>query len=373
MRYLMKSISSGTRGGKLAASFGFLLVLAAAATGCGGRQQRGGEAEPGITRTFERGPVHLTLHVSRELITTAETLEVTLTGTADEGYALASPPYPTPEPPKDSAADDAKPEAAAEKPVFTLSGDEEAPPSLGQDGRVTRSRVYRLEPFLAGDYTVPPLPVSYWKEGEGGNPKSVLETEPVPITVASVIDPNVEPGFKDIGGPVILNDPVPWVRYAILLVLLAAALGAAYWYKFVRVPPPTPAASPVPPHQRALEALEAIQRAKLVEQGLYKEYYIRVSDVLRRYMEEQFHLRAPERTTEEFLDEIQHNGVLGLQEQLLLREFLRHCDLVKFAKAEPTSEQIRETYATCEQFIIDSEAACRASRMPAEAAPAGEA
>jgi hypothetical protein len=123
-------------------------------------------------------------------------------------------------------------------------------------------------------------------------------------------------------------------------------------------PPPPP---PVPPHVRALEALETIQREKLVEKGMYKEYYIRVSDVLRHYMEEQFQLRAPERTTEEFLAEIQHNAVLGLQEQLLLRAFLRHCDLVKFAKAEPTSEEIRETYQTCEKFIIDSEAAHRAA------------
>ena len=82
----------------------------------------------------------------------------------------------------------------------------------------------------------------------------------------------------------------------------------------------------------------------------------------------------PERTTEEFLSELQHNAVLGLQEQLLLRAFLRHCDLVKFAKAEPTSEEIRETFQTCQKFIIDSEAAHRAAmKAVAQAAAPAEA
>ena len=133
------------------------------------------------------------------------------------------------------------------------------------------------------------------------------------------------------------------------------------------------------PLDKALKSVNSTAKGlqselKLVEKGLYKDYYIRVSDVLRHYMEEEFQLRAPERTTEEFLAELQHNAVLGLQEQLLLRAFLRHCDLVKFAKAEPSSEEIRETFQTCEKFIIDSEAAHRAAKKAAaQAATAVEA
>ena len=340
----------------------FLAVFSVALAGCGGAAEVAPETPKGVEKVIERGPMALTLQTSAETISTAETLSLTLSATLEDGHSVAFPEYPapaTPEAPAPEAAPDTVP------PEFTSAGYEDAAPVLGEDGRVTRSRTYRLDPFLAGSYTIPPLSVGFWKEVEGEDKKSTVETEPVSISVASVIPANAAPGVMDIAGPVSVQDPIPWLTYGILLVLLAIAAGAAYWYKFVRVVPGPPPPLPVPPHVRALEALEAIQREKLVEKGLYKEYYIRVSDVLRHYMEDEFQLRAPERTTEEFLAEIQHNAVLGLQEQLLLRSFLRHCDLVKFAKAEPSSEEIRETFQTCEKFVIDSEAAHRALKAAA--------
>lgn len=353
------------RGPRAAAWCAVACVLIA---GCGSGESggAGGTAprEEGVSAEYARGPVEVVLRASADTITTADTLAVTLEVTAEEGYSVKLPAYPEPE-----EADDP---AGPAEPAFTLAGYEDAAPDLLDDGRVTRRRTFELEPFLAGDYTVPPLAVSFWAEGAEAEAKNLIETEPLPVTVSSVIAPGEDPSPKDIAGPVALREPPPWGLYALIaLIAIAAAIGA-WWYWFRYTPPGPPPAPVVPPHQRALEALESIRRSNLVEQGRYKEYYIRVSGVLRRYMEEQFQLRAPERTTEEFLDDLQHNAVLGLQEQLLLREFLRHCDLVKFARAEPTAEQIRETIETCERFIIDSEAAYRTSRLPSEAVGAGE-
>lgn len=354
-----------------------LALCAMALAGCGAAVEKVPEAPKGVEKVLERGPMKLTLRTSAATLSTAETLGLTLSATVDDGYSVEFPEYPAAakaEAP--TAAPDVTPPAAlAAHPVaapaeFSSTSYEDAAPVLGKDGKVTRSRTYHLEPFLAGEYTIPPLTVSFWKEVEGEDEKSTIDTEPLNVTVTSVLAGNDAQNVKEIAGPVMVQNPVPWVLYSLLLVILALSAGAAWWYKFVRVVPGPPPPPPVPPHVRALEALEAIQREKLVEQGLYKEYYIRVSDVLRHYMEDEFQLRAPERTTEEFLAEIQHNAVLGLQEQLLLRAFLRHCDLVKFAKAEPSPEEIRETFATCEKFIIDSEAAHRASRTAAaNAAP----
>lgn len=338
-----------------------LVTLALA--GCGGAESGAStEAAPGIVKTLERGPMMLKLTTSAESITTAETLTLTLSATLEDGYAVEFPVYP-----------EVKDPAPAEAASFASAGYDDAAPVLGEDGKVTRSRRYQLEPFLDGTYTIPSLSVSFWKEVEGEDQKSTADTEPVAITVSSVITAGNAPELMEIAGPVEVENPVPWGRYALIGLCLAAIGAGAWWYKFVRVVPGPPPAPLIRPHVRALEALEAIQREKLVEKGMYKEYYIRVSDVLRHYMEEQFQLRAPERTTEEFLSELQHNAVLGLQEQLLLRAFLRHCDLVKFAKAEPTSEEIRETYQTCERFIVDSEAAHRAAMKAAQAAITAEA
>jgi hypothetical protein len=351
--------------GTMAAFFPILFSIAL--VGCSGKAENTPDTPKGIKKVLERGPMTLTLRTSAESMSTAETLSLTLSATLEDGYSVEFPDYPEPAEPETPTPETPAPVVP---PEFTSAGYDDAAPVLSEDGKVTRSRTYRLDPFLEGAYTIPPLSVSFWKEVEGDDEKATAETEPVTVTVASVLAPNAQPGVMDIAGPVAVQNPTPWLLYFVLLVLLVAILCALYWYKFIRVVPGPPPPPPVPPHVRALEALQAIEREKLVEKGLYKEYYIRVSDVLRHYMEDEFHLRAPERTTEEFLAEIQHNAVLGLQEQLLLRAFLRHCDLVKFAKAEPSSEEIRETFQTCEKFIIDSEAAHRAAKKAAAQAAA---
>lgn len=348
-----------------------LLLATAALTGCPEGTPSDSVAPAGIEEVIERGPLHLKVSTSAETITTAETLALRLTATVDDGYTVEFPPYP--EENSNLGRGQAPSDPENEQPQFTAANIEDLPPVLGENGRVTRTRIYHLEPFLDGTYPIPPLPVAYWKEVEGEDQRSSASTSPLTISVASVLAPSAPPEVQSIVGPKDVLDPFPWVRWGLILLALILAAAAAWWYKFVRQVPGPPPAPPVPPHLRALEALDALQREQLVEKGEYKTYYIRVSDILRHYMEDQFQLRAPERTTEEFLAEIQHNAVLGLQEQLLLRAFLRHCDLVKFARAEPSSDEIRETFTTCRQFIIDSEAAHRAAQAVATAEPvAGE-
>lgn len=348
-----------------------MLLAVAALTGCPEGAPSDSVAPVGIEEVIERGPLHLKVSTSAETITTAETLALRLTATVDDGYTVEFPPYPEG---NNAAAETTEADPAAEEqPHFSVANIEDLPPVLGEDGHVTRTRIYHLEPFLDGTYPIPPLPVAYWKEVEGEDQKSTAETKAIEISVASVLAPSAPPEVQAIVGPVEVSDPFPWLRWVLILMALILVAAAAWWYKFVRQVPGPPPAPPVPPHLRALEALDTLQREQLVEKGEYKTYYIRVSDILRHYMEDQFQLRAPERTTEEFLAEIQHNAVLGLQEQLLLRAFLRHCDLVKFARAEPSSDEIRETFTTCRQFIIDSEAAHRAAQAVATAEPvAGE-
>ena len=76
-----------------------------------------------------------------------------------------------------------------------------------------------------------------------------------------------------------------------------------------------------------------------------------ISNILRHYIEDRFDLRAPERTTEEFLIELQWSDDLGEPDKNDLGEFLTHCDLVKFAKHKPKTEQIQQTFDLVKNFI----------------------
>ena len=106
-----------------------------------------------------------------------------------------------------------------------------------------------------------------------------------------------------------------------------------------------------PAHELAYARLRALVAESLVEQGRIQEFYERISGILRHYIEDRFDLRAPERTTEEFLTELRYAPTLGSEDKTVLEEFLTHCDLVKFARHDPRTEQIQRTFDLVKDFV----------------------
>lgn len=146
--------------------------------------------------------------------------------------------------------------------------------------------------------------------------------------------------------------PNPWFWAGLLVAALVLALGGWWWWrKRKRDVPASPAEPPIPPHERALARLkEAL--------GLLHEprpFCILTSDTIRVYLEERFHLRAPERTTEEFLDELQTSPNLSFEQKQVLGEFLTGCDLVKFAKAEPRPDELQGIYEAAVRLVEETQ------------------
>ena len=146
--------------------------------------------------------------------------------------------------------------------------------------------------------------------------------------------------------------PSPWTWLWVTLGVLAlAALGWWVWRKWLRkvVIPPLP--PPVPPHVRARRKLE--EALKLLTEP--RLFCIAVSDTLRVYLEERFTFRAPERTTEEFLLELQATNLLTPEQKQALGGFLSRCDLVKFARYEPTEVELGALHAAALRLVNDTE------------------
>jgi hypothetical protein len=108
---------------------------------------------------------------------------------------------------------------------------------------------------------------------------------------------------------------------------------------------------PVPAHVRAKQKLQ--EALALIAQP--KSFCIAVSDTVRLYLEERFNFRAPERTTEEFLRELQDTDLLAAEQKEKLGEFLEGCDLVKFAKYEPGEPELRGLHAAALRLIEETE------------------
>jgi hypothetical protein len=138
-----------------------------------------------------------------------------------------------------------------------------------------------------------------------------------------------------------------WIT-SILALCAVAWLVWRFWRKkaaAIATPPP------VPPHVRARRALEAA----LALLSDPKAFSIAVSGALRSYLEERFNFHAPDRTTEEFLLELQNTNLLTSEQKLSLGDFLANCDLIKFAKYEPTETELRGLHAAALKLVNETE------------------
>ena len=122
---------------------------------------------------------------------------------------------------------------------------------------------------------------------------------------------------------------------------------------------------PVPPHVRARQKLEAA----LLLISDPRAFCIAVSDALRVYLEERFQLRAPERTTEEFLRDLQKTPALNETQKQSLAAFLEQCDLVKFARFEPPESALRDLHESALRLVHETQYDPTVPQLPPEMPP----
>ncbi len=99
------------------------------------------------------------------------------------------------------------------------------------------------------------------------------------------------------------------------------------------------------PEEIAEAALAALLAENLPTRGLVKEFYLRLTGIVRQYVEETTGIRAPEQTTEEFLREIRTSAVFPPERSVRLADFLESADLVKYAGQMPAEGQIDQAIA----------------------------
>lgn len=160
-------------------------------------------------------------------------------------------------------------------------------------------------------------------------------------------------GLRDIKPPMEIPTGWDWLWWTLgglfvlglLLGLVALIIFLVLKNKRAKLPPPIPA------HVRARQNLE--DALKLLSQP--KPFVTAVSDTLRWYLEERFSFHAPERTTEEFLHELKATPLLDAAQKESLSHFLQSCDLVKFAKYEPTEEELRKLHGAAMRLVDETE------------------
>ncbi len=157
--------------------------------------------------------------------------------------------------------------------------------------------------------------------------------------------------IRDIRGPVKITNPWLIVMYVALGIALGLII-AYLIYLFLKRRRQITAVPSLSPYDQALKDLANVR--PLLEAGEDKAFTIAVSDILRAYLENQFSMPAPERTTEEFLTLMTGHKLIKETLSGLLSDFLQQCDLVKFARKPLGRKQMQELFRNAEKFILES-------------------
>lgn len=283
-------------------------------------------------RVWEYGPLRLEFRLSDTRPRVSDQVTVDLTVNSPPGVEVKLPG--TKEIPKD----------------FQISDLRETGPTEQPNGELRSEMRFKFEVLHGGAYEWPALSIRF--RATGDSEWSNADTEPVPVEFRSMLEEgrdSVEP--RPNPGP--LGWPMEWWFWILAIGLLAAVLVGALvtlvaWRRGARPIAPMVRQSP---YRLALDAIARIEAAGYLERGEVDRFYTELSGVIRHYIEGQFGLRAPEQTTEEFLQALMAKPVLLRGHRDALASFLEQCDLVKFARVRPTRQEGQNVLSAARGFV----------------------
>jgi hypothetical protein len=314
--------SNGVNGGKVFVFLAALPLMVPACTDSGGRESF--EIEEVYGRD---AAVQFSVGVSKGSISTAETVVLMLEIRAAEHWNVEFPEIPDP---------------LGQFEVIERMGEDR---HLDRQGNLIARRRYVLEPFLPGRYAIPALEVRF---GTGGDYPFSLSSEELAVEVSSVLPPQLgRQDIEEIAGPLGMRSRrIFWYGSGFGLAAGLAAAGVVLLRRRRSEGQPVGKT----PREAAMQELDALLGLGLVEAGRFRELYEGLSNLVRRYIEGAFGIRARELTTEEFLQQAKSSPALAARREALA-QFLAHCDLVKFARYRPSAEEMRGAVSSCRDFL----------------------
>ncbi|MCK4999995.1 MAG: hypothetical protein KAS23_10680 [Anaerohalosphaera sp.] len=317
-----------------------VISMAAGLIGCKDESGKKDDIVFAVDKEFLRGPLTVHLRIDKSEMSIADTFFLEFEAAIDPAYTVTMP-----------AVDQVLKN-------FGIRDWRDLGQKLDDQGNIVKTYRYRLEPLVSGDFELAPFAFEFTENETDSAVEAkvyTLETTPVEIKVTSLLGEDLaELKIAEIEGVVdIAAKPLSWWLWAIpagvviVIALLVLLLRRKRNVKLIRIFRPA--------HEVAYARIQALIQADLIESGRIKEFYQRISNILRHYIEDRFALRAPEQTTEEFLYALQSadspDRSIPQADRDRLAEFMLHCDLVKFAKHQPDTERIQRTFDLVKEFI----------------------
>jgi hypothetical protein len=296
-----------------------------------------------LAKTTEHGPVKATVKVWPATPSLGEPIYARLEVEAPPGVQIEAP------------YQEAGDQKLGRFAVVGFVRDTRRTPTGGQ----VHEQTYTLEAQTSGRHRVPPLRLEMIdsrtpdKSGDKNKAQEIL-TDEIALEVAPVktealgkeLAPAAGTLDPDVGGTSWLF--VLGIASIVLVlgsgsILLVRALGARRRIEQQRSA-----------YDEAVSQLRALEDRGAPDAEAADSWFVELSAIVRRYLEQRYEIRAPELTTEEFLLVATARPELGPEHRALLTQFLERCDRVKFAGYRPDAEESLATLKAARGFVEDT-------------------
>ena len=223
-----------------------------------------------------------------------------------------------------------------------------------QNGRIKIIEKYLITSFDSGSYQIPPVFVEM--KDEKGIKRFYSDYSRLKVMRVKIAPTDTTAKIYDIikpyRAPVTVGEILPWV-------LLVAVLAVLVWaiIRFIRKLKKSttgiePVIDPDPAHVVAFRELEKLREEKLWQKGEIKNYYTKLTEILRQYLENRFRVFSLELTTSETLEALVKTGFKKDSSYNKLKTILTGADLVKFAKYNPEPSENESHFQNSWDFVL---------------------
>ncbi|MDP8218056.1 MAG: BatD family protein [Candidatus Theseobacter exili] len=217
-------------------------------------------------------------------------------------------------------------------------------------GKWLETLCFELALYETGKYEIPKVGILFKEKGQ----EKTVFSNSVSVEVGSILEPDqTHYRIRDIKQP--LNVPFNYGLMILLLIclLFGAAIIAFIMKKLLKRNKgfvPFNNEISLSPDEKAFKLLDELIEEDLIKNGFVKEYYTRLSGILRGYLEDRYDYSAMDKTTQEISKALKSLKVkMGPYD--LMRTALENSDLVKFAKYLPVSKESENDVHQARSFV----------------------
>jgi hypothetical protein len=234
-----------------------------------------------------------------------------------------------------------------------------------ESGRVREVIQFELDPQVVGNHPLSFFGIPFYPEDEKGEQYTELispvfnvqvvaapsdpnyrgvTSPPLTFDTAYPITPNLEnrrrfmdktaDELAEINTAIWRQRQISWMPFVFLLLL-----GVLIYFVSRKPRPETAEQRAFRAQKEALNALENLRSKRLPQTARFEDYYVELTDTIRRFLEEKYNLSASTQTTREFLASLAQRPLFEEETQKSLKDFLVRADLVKFARYSPSKDE----------------------------------